>query len=1228
MSSENRRESILLVEDFPGAARQIVESIGREYEIVHMAALDVARKLIEHIAFEHYLFDIDFPDTHAEWLHFIHESIELRIDPSYIAGKYYNYGNGLRLFDSVRQRGRVAYRVLKLQFKLDDEALEALKDELIYSQRLAVDAEGKVLVWAGDYASTSPQAAAPAPAQDQAPLAYTPPHLAEKILTSKAALAGERKQVTVLFADLKSSLELLADRDPEEARQLLDPVLERLMAAVHRYEGTVNQVMGDGIVALFGAPIAHEDHAVRACYAALTMQEAIRRYSAEVRRVHGVEVQIRVGLNSGEVVVRAIGNDLHMDYSAIGQTTHLAARMEQLAPPGSIRLTTSTLRLAEGWVQVTPLGPVPVKGLSEPIEVYELVGAGPARTRLQAFSARGLTPFVGRQAELAALHQALERAGAGHGQVVAVIGEPAIGKTRLFHEFTHASRPQGWLLLESSAPSYGKAAPYLPVINLLKAYFQIEDRDNARRIRAKLTGRLLTLDPALGPTLPAFLALLEVPVEDPHWQALDPSQRHQRTLDALRRLLLRESQVQPLLLVLENLHWLDTETQAFLDGLVASLPAARLLLLVNYRPEYQHGWGTKTYYTQLRLDPLSPASAEAMLQSLLGDDSGLAPLKQRLIERTQGNPFFLEESVRTLIETQVLVGEPGAYRLAMALPSIQMPAAVQAVLAARIDRLPPEEKQLLQTAAVIGTEVPLALLQAIADGPEEALRLGLAHLQAAEFLYETLLFPEHEYTFKHALTQQVAYETLLQERRRALHARIVAALETLAGDQVAEQVERLAYHALRGEVWTKALVYGRQAGEKAMTRSAHREAVGSFEQALSALQHLPEQRHTREQAIDLRIALRSALWPFSDYRRILTLLREAETLAEALDDPRRLAQVLNFLGDQFRFMGAYDQASAAAQRALALATASGEVVRQAQANQRLGFAYQAQGDYRRAIDCLRQSLAGFDGAPRREHFGQVFLPAVLSRAYLAWCHAELGTFAEGRTLGEEGFRIAEEVAHPGSLMYAYHGIGLLALRQGDLPRALPLLERAMGLCQDADLPLFFPWIAAPLGAAHALAGRVDDAVPLLTRALEQATATETVLHQALCRLSLGEAHLLADRLEAAHALAERALALAREHQERGCQAYALRLLGEIAARREPLEGECAAGHYRQALALAEELGMRPLMAHCHYGLGTLYAHSGRPEQAQAELSAALDLYRAMEMTFWLPQAEAALVQMA
>ena len=480
------------------------------------------------------------------------------------------------------------------------------------------------------------------------PLAYTPPYLAEKILTSRTALEGERKLVTVLFADLKGSMELLADRDPEEARQLLDPVLERMMDAVHRYEGTVNQVMGDGIMALFGAPLAHEDHAVRACYAALAMQAAVKQYAAEVQRSHGVPVQIRVGLNAGEVVVRAIGSDLHMDYTAVGQTTHLAARMEQMAMPGSILLTQAVLRLAEGYVQVTPLGPMPVKGLAAPVDVFELVGASGIRRRLQATAARGLTRFVGRDTEFAALVQALEQAGAGHGQVVAVVGEAGVGKSRLVYECLHSHHTQGWQVLESTSVSYGKATPYFPVLDLLRRYAHVDDSDDPRTIRAKVTGQLLTLDEALQDAIAPLLALLDALPEDSPFLTLDPPQRRQRTLAALKRVLLRESQVQPVLVVFEDLHWIDTETQALLDSLVESLPTARLLLLVNYRPEYQHGWGSKTYYTQLRLDPLPPASADALLQALLGDDPGLEALKPLLIARTAGNPLFLEESVRTL----------------------------------------------------------------------------------------------------------------------------------------------------------------------------------------------------------------------------------------------------------------------------------------------------------------------------------------------------------------------------------------------------------------------------------------------------------------------------------------------------------------------------------------------------------------------------------------------------
>jgi tetratricopeptide (TPR) repeat protein len=684
--------------------------------------------------------------------------------------------------------------------------------------------------------------------------------------------------------------------------------------------------------------------------------------------------------------------------------------------------------------------------------------------------------------------------------------------------------------------------------------------------------------------------------------------------------------VQPLLLVFEDLHWIDTETQALLDSLAESLPTARLLLLVNYRPEYQHGWGSKTYYTQLRLDPLPPASADAFLQALLGDDPGLAPLKQLLIARTGGNPFFLEESVRALVETGVLVGERGAYRLATALPAVQVPATVQAVLTARIDRLPSEEKRLLQTAAVIGTEVPLALLQAIAEMPDEVLRVGLAHLQAAEFLYETRLFPDLEYTFKHALTHEVAYGGLLQERRRTLHAGIVAALERLTPERLAEQVDRLAHHALRGEVWDKAVAYGRQAGAKALARSAYREAVTAFEQALVAVQHLPEDRDTLAQAIDLRFDLREALQPLGEYGRIFDSLRDAETLAEALGDQRRLGWAAIHMINYFWVRGDYDRALASGQRARAIAAALGDLALQMRTHYRLAQLYHTLGDYRQAIDLLQWNVATLTGELRYERFGGPHLPSVHSQSWLVWCLAELGMFAEGRALGDEAIQIAETVDDPFSRGEAYNCLGRLCLRQGDLPKAISIFERGLGVCQAANIQLFVPMFASDLGAAYALAGRIAEALPLLEKAVAQGTAMDRVSHVSLWTAQLGVGYLLAGRLEDVILLAQRALAITRTHGERGYQAHALRLLGDIHAQRQPPDVAPAEAHYREALALAEELSMRPLQAHCHLGLGTLYARTGQREQVRTELSTAVELYRALEMTFWLPQAEAALAQ--
>jgi class 3 adenylate cyclase/tetratricopeptide (TPR) repeat protein len=952
-------------------------------------------------------------------------------------------------------------------------------------------------------------AGAPASRAFGPPERYLPKHLAERIVTSRAAMEGERKQVTVLFADLKGSMELLADRDPEDARILLDPVLERMMEAVHRYDGTVNQVMGDGIMALFGAPIAQEDHAARACYAALRMQDAVARYAEELRRGHGVDVQIRVGLNSGEVVVRSIGSDLRMDYTAVGQTTHLAARMEQLARPGSTLMTGATLGSAEGYVHVRPLGPTPVKGLTEPVPVYELLGAGVIRTRLQASVARGLTQFVGRETELEQLRQALERAAGGRGEVVAVVGEPGVGKSRLFYEFIHSHRTHGWLILQSSSVSYGKAAPWLPMVDLLKGYFKIADRDDARAIRAKVTGTLLTLDEGLKDSIPPVLWLLDVLPEDHEFLRQDRPARRAAAVEAVRRVLLCESRSQPVLLVFEDLHWIDAETQAFLDAFVDSLPSARVLLSVNYRPEYQHGWGRKTYYRQLRIDVLAPATAEALLEPLLGSDPGLAPLRRLLVERTEGNPLFLEESVRALVETQVLTGERGAYRLAKEFGAIQVPATVQAMLAARIDRLPPDDKRLLQTASVIGKDLPWVLLLAIAGLSEDELRRGLARLQAAEFVYEARLFPDVEYTFKHALTHEVAYGSLLLERRRAVHRELVRAIERIYADRLAEHAERLAHHAFRGELWSTALRYLEQTGTLATQPS------------IDAVLGGPESTGN--------------LWWRGMHERAL-----------------RLATRERAMGSDF---GNF-----------ALAVTS---------NFRLGQIYHSLGDYDRATAMLMQNVRVLDGELRRQTFGLAGLPSVFSRAWLVLCLAEQGVFDAAQAHADEAVAIAMQEDHAFSLVVAHVASGLLHARCGRPGAAITALEQGLVVQRVSDIPLLFTLVAAPLGWAYALGDRREEGLALLQEAIARADEMQQAANQAMRLVWYGEAQHRAGHPDTARRVAAQALELARRQGERGHEAHARRLLGDLTAGGDA-EGGDAVEHYRAALALAESLGMRPL----------------------------------------------------
>jgi tetratricopeptide (TPR) repeat protein len=804
--------------------------------------------------------------------------------------------------------------------------------------------------------------------------------------------------------------------------------------------------------------------------------------------------------------------------------------------------------------------------------------------------------------------------------VVALVGEAGVGKSRIAWEFGHSQ--SGWLVLESTALSYGRATAYLPVVELLGRYFRVESRDDTPRIEKAVTGRLQALGGDLHQYLPAFLGLLEVPIDDEGWHRLDPAQRRQRTQDGVTRLFLSESQNQPVLIVFEDLHWIDGATQAVLDRLVESVAGAPLLLLVTYRPEYRHGWSSKAHYRQIGLYALPPASAGELLNALLGTDSTLDQVKRLLIGWTEGNPFFLEETVRELVETGVLAGEHGARRLARPLGSPEIPPSATAILAARIDRLEPDDKRLLQAASVIGHDVPFPLLRAIADEDEDRLRQGLAQLQAAEFLDETRLFPELEYRFRHALTHEVAYESVLHDRRRRLHARIAAALEALAAAGPREQVERLAHHALAGELWEKALAYARLAGEKAFAASANREAVTCFTQALRALEHLPRTAAMLEQALDVRLDIRNALHPLGEFERIIAVLGEAEALADEVGDGRRGGRVAAFKTQYFWWSGDYAAALASGERALRLADENADLAVRILASYFLGNVHHALGEYARAMELLRHCVALLTGERRHERFGVPGHPAVLCRFYLSLCLAELGEFAEGLAKAEEARSIAEEVENPFSLTQAHFALGFLSLRRGDLAAAIPPLERALDVCQRWQIPIWFPRVASCLGSAYAMAGRLEEGLHLLEQATAAAEARGLLVRHVLSIVWLGEAYLRAGRADEALTQARRAHALAEQHREHGHAAWALRLLADIAAR-HPGTGLDPAGElYVRARELGASLGMRPLVAHCLLGLGSLHRQGGDRARFAEHLAAAAALYREMDMPLGLAETRA------
>jgi len=1042
-------------------------------------------------------------------------------------------------------------------------------------------------------------AAPAAPGSSQTTPTVPEIRFAPEQLNASTTIDGERKTVTALFADIKGSTELMRDLDPEEARAIVDPVLQLMMAAVHRYGGYVAQSTGDGIFALFGAPVAHEDHPQRALHAALATQEELRRYADRLRAEGKIPVEARVGVNTGEVVVRRIETGGHTEYTPVGHVTNLAARMQTAAPPGSIAASKVTQRLCEGYFEFRALGPTAVKGLDAPIEVYEVLRAGPLRTHFQLSARRGLTRFVGREREMAAMAGALEQARAGHGQIVAAVGEAGAGKSRLMYEFK-ATIPDGCKVLEAYSVSHGKASAWLPVIELLKSYFEIADEDDDSRRSEKVEAKARALDPALAETLPYILSLLGIAGAGASLAMMDAQVKRRRTLEAVKRIIIRESLEQPLVVIFEDLHWIDAETQELLDLLVDGVASARILMLVNYRPEYHHEWSNRTCYTQLRLDPLGGQSADEMLHALLGGDASLQSLKRLIIDKTQGNPFFMEEIVRALVEQGVLVRNGGT-RLTKPLTEIRIPPTVHGILASRIDALPASEKDLLQTLAVIGKDFPLNLVKHITARPDDRLEPTLKGLQTGEFIYEQPALGEAEYTFKHALTQEVAYSSLLMERRRHLHERTGEAIEALFKDRIDDHLAELAHHYSRTANTRKAVEYLFRAGSQAKARLAYSEAVGRLSSALEFLKRLPDDAERARQELLVQSALGSSLsnvkgWAAAELEPVYARARE---LCEQIRDPALACPVLygQWLVSHWKLE--LDKALKLADELLATAEDAKDPAMLLVGNHARGTILLQRGELGSATQHLEKALAIFD---LRQP-----LPAELeSRRLSSFFFLYSGLLGLGYP--DRAWAISREmleVAHRSSAPYVLAQASAYAafhnLTGGNPTAAQKHAEEAMALTEETGIVSLSAFAITCYGAALIAQGRYQEGITGLRRGISAWRATGGGSYAwPLSYLAVGLGWI--GRLEEGLQVLEEGFALVAKTGEQGSSPYQHHVKGRLLLAQNPSSGAEAELYFRTAIEIARRQSARSAELGATTSLARLLAKQGRRAEARAMLA--------------------------
>ncbi len=1119
----------------------------------------------------------------------------------------------------LENQRRVSLRALRREFDLDAETLADLADELVNVQKIAV-LDGEVLVWAaatpplaGVTSARESDAAAPTPVGH-----VTPKHLADKILQSKSALEGERKQVTVLFADVKGSMELAEQLDAEAYSEIMQRFFTILSEGVERFEGFVDKFTGDGIMALFGAPIAHEDHAQRACYAALHLRTTLRSYTDELRRTTGLSFSVRIGINSGEVVVGTIsssgesGGDLRMDYTAQGHTVGLAQRMEQLAAADSAYLTEHTQRLIAGYFELRDLGAFDLKGASEPLTVYELQGVGAIRSRLDRSRARGFSRLVGRADELAVLETALTRSLEGRGGVVGVVADAGVGKSRLCNEFVEGARARGIAVYEAHCPSHGKVVPMLPILEMFRDFFGIVQNDSDQIAREKITGRMLLLDRDLEPFLPLAFEFLGVP--DPDNPTPDvPAPVRQRELIAFtRRLIQARSAREPAVLFFDDVHWIDESSDAFVAQVADIVPGTRTTLLLNFRPEYSAEWMGQPSYQQLPLHPLGDAAIDALVTDLLGSDSSIAHLPALMRERTGGNPFFIEEIIYSLAESGKLVGERGDYRLDQRLDRLEIPPTVHGILAARIDRLPEREKSLLQTAAAIGLRFADRLLRRVSELSTDDVDAALAALRAAEFIHEESLYPEIEYAFRHPLTHEVAERSQLAPHRRRVHLAVARAHEELYADKPDENAALLAHHWDLGGDAEQAALWHRRAA--AWIAGGHpREALRHWTRVRELADKLSDPALVRELGQQSRVMILEYGWRVGlSADEANALVAEGEDWARRHDDPHALAALYNAFAILCTF--SLDQARRARELSttgLRLAEEAGDGALACALELRLFFVANAMGVVPAMFEAMDALARRSDDDQERASALVGYDVPVTIAGWRGWAHALAGEFDTALLHLHRGIDLGRTRNTVEALGWLIQTESTVWCERGDAARAGATAREALEIAERIESPISEAMALNSTGRALALEGDADAALQTLERALSIA---ERVLRYTSPNIlsCIALVHCNVGALGEAQAAAERALDLAEQREAYGGEVLSLHALASVAVAHG---GDAEIATAQQLLDRAEsraaEIGYGAMVPHLYELRGRIAERTGDAPQAAAALSRARQLFGEM-----------------